>query len=98
MANISWAATRYGEIATIDNVNGGIQLYGNGYKNPSYASLPVVNTQVIGISPAQIITTQWGSVTVNSIIEVYPMGLQTPAKPKRYISDITVAAAQTARA
>lgn len=87
----SFTFTNYGEVAVVDNLTGGIQLYGNGYASPSYESLPVSITKVTGISPAQVIGTKWGSVTVNSLVEVYPMGLALPAKPKRYICDATEA-------
>ena len=97
MSNSAWANTKYGEVATFDALNGGFQLKGNGYKTPQYDSDPVVNTRVLGVSPAQTITTAFGSVTVNSIIEVYPLGIQIPSFVRRYISDITVSAANTAR-
>ena len=96
MANNAWAVTLYGEILVIDNKNGGIQLRGNGYSGPDYKSLPVVNTQCVGI-PYTIIQTAWGTVYANSIVEVYPMALQIPAKPKRYISDSTEAALHALR-
>ena|ERR1700753_3666259 len=97
MANNAYLATLYGEVMTTDALNGGIQIYGNGYSGPSYQSLPVTVTKVTGISPAQVISTKWGSVTVNSLIEVYPGGLTLPSKPKRYICDATVATLNTAR-
>jgi len=87
----SFSFTNYGQVAVVDNLTGGIQLYGNGYKNPSYESLPVAGTKVTGISPAQVIGTAWGPVTVNSLVEVYPTGLALPAKPLRYICDSTEA-------
>lgn len=96
MANNSWAVTLYGEILVDDNKNGGIQLRGNGFSGPSFRSLPVVTTQVSSY-PYTAMQTTWGTVYVQSIVEVYPMGLQIPATPRRYISDITVAAANTAR-
>lgn len=97
MANNAFACTLYGEVAVIDNANGGIGVYGNGYASPSYESLPTGLTKVTGISPAQTIVTKFGSVTVNSLVEVYPQGLQIPTKPKRYICDSTVAALNTLR-
>lgn len=96
MANNAWQVTLYGEVAFVDNLNGGIGLYGNGFTGPSYQSLPVAGTKVSSI-PYTIFQTKWGTVYANSLVEVYPMGLQIPATPKRYISDITVAAANTAR-
>lgn len=97
MANNAWSFTNYGEVAVVDNLNGGISLYGNGYANPSYESLPVAGTKVTGISPAQVIATKWGSVTVNSLVEVYPTGLVLPAKVRRFICDATEATLNTAR-
>ena len=96
MANNAWAVTLYGEILTVDNLNGGIMLRGNGYSGPDYRSLPVATTQVKS-TPYAAIQTKWGTVYVQSIVEVYPMGLQIPATPRQFISDITVAAANTAR-
>lgn len=97
MANNQFAATRYGEVTTFDGKNGGWQLQGNGYAGPVYDSWPVVGTRVIGVSPAQTITTLFGTVTVNSIIEVFPMGLTVPGFTKKYICDATVATLATAR-
>jgi len=96
MANNAWAVTLYGEILVVDNKNGGIQLRGNGFSGPDYRSLPVATTQVKSM-PYTAFQTAWGTVYAQSIVEVYPMGLQIPAAPKQYISDITVAAANTAR-
>ena len=97
MANNQFAATTYGKVLVTDNKNGGIQLAGNGFIGPKYESFPVVGTKVIGVSPAVVMTTAFGSVTVNSIIEVYPSGLTLPAKPEQFICDATVATLATAR-
>lgn len=97
MANNQFAVTLYGKVLVTDNKNGGIQLAGNGFSNPRYESLPVVGTKVTGVSPAVVITTEWGAVTVNSLIEVYPAGLTLPAKPEQFICDATVATLATAR-
>ena len=97
MSNNAFLFTNYGEVAVVDNLNGGISLYGNGYSNPIQESLPVVGTKVTSISPAQVIATKWGNVTVNSLVEVYPSGLVLPAKVRRFICDATVAALNTAR-
>ena len=87
----SFSFTNYGEVAVVDNLTGGISLYGNGNSNPIYESLPVAGTKVTGVSPAQVIGTKWGQVTVNSMVEVYPTGLVLPAKVRRYICDSTEA-------
>lgn len=92
----AFQVTLYGEIAVVDNVNGGINLYGNGFPGPVFRSLPVQGTDVIGV-PYTVMQTQWGTVYVQSIVEIYPMGLQIPAKPKRYISDATEAALHALR-
>lgn len=97
MANNQFAVTLYGRVSTTDNKNGGILLVGNGFSVPRYESLPVVGTKVTGVSPAVVMTTAFGSVTVNSIIEVYPAGLTLPAKPDQFICDATVATLATAR-
>jgi hypothetical protein len=86
----AFLATLYGEVAYVDNLNGGIGLYGNGYSGPDYRSLPVQSTQVSSI-PYTAFQTKWGTVYAQSLIEVYPMGLQIPAKSKRYICDSSVA-------
>lgn len=92
----AFAATLYGEVAYVDNKNGGIFLYGNGYSGPDFESLPVQSTKVSSV-PYQIMQTAWGTVYVNSLVEVFPMGLQIPAKSKRYICDSTVAALNALR-
>lgn len=92
----AFQVTLYGEVAYEDNLNGGFNLYGNGYSGPKYRSLPVQGTNVLGI-PYTVYQTAWGTVYAQSIIEVYPMGLQIPAKPKRYISDSTEAALHALR-
>jgi len=97
MANNAFLGTRYGEVSTFDSKNGGWQLLGNGYPGPVYDSWPVVGTRVIGVSPAQVVQTLFGNVTVNSIIEVFPMGLTVPGFSKKYICDATVATLNTAR-
>lgn len=97
MANNAFLGTRYGEVSTYDAKNGGWQLMGNGYSGPVYDSWPVVGTHIIGVSPAQTVITAFGSVTVNSIIEVFPMGLTVPGFTKKYISDATVSALNTLR-
>jgi hypothetical protein len=94
MANNSFLATLYGEVAYTDGST--IGLYGNGFGGPVYESLPVVGTRVSSV-PYQAIQTLWGTVYVNSLVEVFPMGLQIPAKVKRYICDATVATLNTAR-
>jgi hypothetical protein len=94
MANNSFLATLYAEVAYTDGAT--IGIYGNGYAGPVYESLPVVGTKVSGV-PYQAIQTLWGTVYVNSLVEVFPMGLQIPAKTKRYICDATVVNLNTAR-
>lgn len=97
MANNSFIATLYGEVTTYDAKNGFWQLSGNGYPSPVYRSFPVVDTQVIGISPAQVVQTAFGTVTANSIIEIFPTGLATPGFTRKYLCDATVATLNTAR-
>lgn len=92
----AFLCTLYGEVAYVDNLNGGIGLDGNGYSGPDYQSLPVQSTKVSTI-PYQIFQTRWGTVYANSMVEVFPMGLQIPAKSKRYICDSTVAALNALR-
>src|ERR1700743_3191737 len=94
---VSFLCTLYGQVSYTDNLNGGIGIYGNGFNGPSYQSLTVAGTKVTGISPAQVIQTKFGTVTVNSLVEVLPTGLTIPAKPVRYICDATVAALNTLR-
>lgn len=87
----SFSFTGYGEISTYDPKNGGYQLVGNGYANPSYQSLPVAGTRVIGISPGVVFGTAWGNVTANSIIEIIPPALQPIGFSKKYLCDSTEA-------
>jgi len=97
MANNAFLVTLYAEVQSIDRLNGGVQIYGNGYSGPAYRSLPVVNTQVTAISPAQTVVTQWGSVTANSIVEILPMGLAVPGFTRKFLCDATVSTLNTAR-
>jgi hypothetical protein len=87
----SFSFTAYGEVSTYDGKNGGFQLVGNGYANPSYQSLPVAGTRVIGISPGQVYGTAFGSVTANSIVEIIPPALQPLGFTKKYLCDSTEA-------
>lgn len=93
----AFSFTSYGEIAVIDNLNGGINLYGNGYRQANYENLPVAGTGIRAISPAQVFQTPFGTVTANSIIEVYPTGLALPAKTRRFICDTLAATLATNR-
>ena len=97
MANNAFSFTAYAEVQTYDGKNGGWQISGNGYPNPVYRSDPVVGTRVIGISPAQVVQTAFGTVTANSIIEIFPTGLSTPGFTRKYLCDATEATLQTAR-
>jgi hypothetical protein len=92
----AFLATLYGQVAYVDNLTGGIGLYGNGYSGPVYESLPVAGTKVSSI-PYTIFQTKFGTVYANSLIEVFPMGLQIPAKSKVYICDSTVTTLNTNR-
>lgn len=92
----AYLATLYGEVQYIDPKSGNIFLYGNGYANPIQDSLPVQATKITPVI-YQLIQTAWGGVYVNTLVEVFPMGLQLPAKSKRYICDSTVAALNTLR-
>lgn len=86
----AYLATLYAEVQTFDAKAGGWQIYGNGYNNPVYRSFPTTDTQVIGISPAQVVQTAWGSVTANSVIEIFPLGLSVPGFSKKFLCDATV--------
>src|ERR1700743_1671714 len=98
MANSSFSFTTYGKVATYDAKNGGWQLLGNGYGAPSYQNLPVAGTKVVAVSPAVVMTTAFGSVTVNSIVEIYPTGLKIPATtPERFVCSDLFSALVTAR-
>lgn len=97
MANNQFSFTSYAEVQTYDTKNGGPVIYGNGYSGPVYKSLPVVGTVVTGLSPAVVVTTQWGSVTANSIVEILPGGLATPGFTRKYLCDATEATLATAR-
>ena len=94
--NNSFSATLYGEASSYDGKNGG-WLVANQYPGPVYESFPVVGTRVIGISPAQTLTSGASTITVNSIIEILPTGLATQGWTKQYFCDATVATLQTAR-
>jgi len=89
--------TNYGPVSTYDAKNGGYQLVGNGYATPQYRSDPVSQTRVIGISPAQVYKTAFGTVTANSIVEIVPTGLSTPGFTQRYLCDSTEAALNALR-
>jgi|ERR1700748_574984 len=99
MANSAFSFTAYGQVGVFDAKNGGYQLKGNGFANPSYQNLAVAGTRVIALSPAVVFGTAFGPVTANSIVEVYPTGLFLPAtSPTRYIcSDLfsTLVSART---
>lgn len=97
MANNAFSFTGYAEVTTFDAKNGGWQINGNGYAGPVYQSLPVAGTRVIGISPAQVVATAFGSVTANSIVEILPTGLGVPGFTRKYLCDATEAALNTAR-
>jgi hypothetical protein len=87
----SFSFTGYGEVSTFDGKNGGWQLVGNGYANPSYQSLPVAGTRVVGISPGVVFGTAFGQVTANSIVEIIPPALQPIGFSKKYLCDSTEA-------
>jgi hypothetical protein len=95
MANNHFLATLYGEVQTFDGINGPIVIYGNGYPTPLYRSFPSTGVEIKGVSPAQVLTTAFGTVNVNSIVEVLPTGLANTGKKIRYVSDATVAALNT---
>lgn len=97
MANNQFSFTSYAEVQTYDAKAGGPQIYGNGFSGPVYKSFPVVGTSVTGLSPAVVITTAWGQVTANSIVEIFPTGLATPGFTKKYLCDATEATLATAR-
>jgi hypothetical protein len=87
----AFIATLYGEVTSYDKLNGGYQLAGNGYAQPVYRSFPVELTQVVAITPAQVYATAFGSVTANSVIEVFPQGLGIPGFSRKYLCDATIA-------
>jgi hypothetical protein len=89
--------TAYGEVSTFDALNGGWQLIGNGYASAAYRSDPVGNTRVINVSPGVAITTKFGAVTYNSIVEVIPTGLALPSVTRKYICDSTQASLNALR-
>lgn len=97
MANNAFLASLYGEVTTYDKLNGGWQV-GTLYNGAAYRSLPVVGTQVIAISPAQVFTSPSGAtITANSIIEIFPQGLAIPGFSRKFLCDATVATLNTAR-
>lgn len=94
---VAFSFTAYAEVQTYDAKNNGWQTYGNGYSGPAYRSEPVVATRVIGISPAQVVVTAWGSVTANSVVEIIPAGLALPGFSRKFLCDQTEAQLNTAR-
>jgi len=97
MANSSFSFAAYGIVSVYDAKNGGYQLKGNGFGAASYQNAAVVSSKVIALSPAVTFQTLLGTVTANSIVEVYPQGLSIPATPTRYICSDLFSALVTAR-
>lgn len=96
MANNHFAATLYGEVATQDSYQGGVQLLGNGYGGAGISkSYPSVVAEFRAISPGVSITTQGTTLTINSIITIYPQGLSWQGKAKSYVCDQTLATLNT---
>src|SRR6185503_896318 len=96
MANNAFSFTAYGEATTYDAKNGGWQV-GTQYQGASYLNFPVVGIKVTAISPAMTLKIGGSSVTINSIVEVFPTGLVTPGFTRKYLSDATIATLATAR-
>jgi hypothetical protein len=95
MANSSFSYTPYAKAQTYDPKNGGYQIYGNGYAQPDFRNDSVSGTRIRAVSPAQIISTAFGSVTINSVVEVLPTGLTVDSTI--YLCSETFAALVTAR-
>lgn len=84
-------ATIYGVTTTYDGLNGQWQTPSL-YKNPSYQAFPKYGIRFYALSPAQTVTNQGVSVTLNSIIEILPTGLGITSgipQPLRLLSDST---------
>lgn len=95
MANSSFSYTPYAKAQTFDAKAGGYQIYGNGYANPDFRNDAVAGTRIRAVSPAQILQTAFGTVTINSVVEVLPTGLNQQST--LYLCSETFAALVTAR-
>lgn len=95
MGNSSFSYTPYAKASTYDAKNGGYQIYGNGYAQPDFRNDAVAGTRIKAVSPAQIINTAFGAVTINSVVEVLPTGLTLDSTV--YLCSETFAALVTAR-
>ena len=88
-----FTATIYGIAGAYDALNSQWQTPAL-YRNPSYQAFPKNGVKLFTLSPAQVVTNQGVSVTLNSIIEIIPTGLGYASGipgPLRLLSDSTFA-------
>lgn len=84
--------TNYGYASTLDNKNGGWQIKGGA--QPEYLAISkYVPYNIHLCAPTTFQLTGVGTVTINSIIEVFPLGLNQ--KSILYACDSNAAALQT---
>ena len=84
MSNNRWLSTVYGEVQVTDNSTngGGVNLFSFYGPSGQQRSFGNTFTEVRPISPKQT----FNGVDLNSIIVVYPSGLNSQGKPKAYVS------------
>lgn len=85
-----FTCTVYSQQATFDGKQGGWQ-FPSFFQSPSYRAFPKSGYNFYTISPAQTITNQGVSVTVNTIIEQIPSGVLGGFTPARFATDSTFA-------
>jgi hypothetical protein len=85
-----FTATIYGQSAVYDGVNGGWS-FPSLFRSPSYQAFPKSGLKIYTVSPASVQTNNGVSVTINSIIEIFPSGVLGALAPQRLASDSTFA-------